>query len=382
MLMTPDFGGPDATSYLSFVRAAQFSEYWFDPAAFEGNFFPMGYPAVLAGFYALAGGSTIAYQGASVLMGLGVTAMVYGLLDGFAREVRLAAAAAVAVCPSVLWMMQNNGYEMLLAFLLTSSVFIVSRQRSVASHKAYFALALAGLAFGAGTLVQSKILVVLPVLLYLLRGSWRSMTPFLVGAVALPAAWALRNLVVLQTPYPFSTNGGMGLWLGNNPFTVDGGVVASMPPKPPGTSSLAEAALQFVISQPEAAFTLVGRRIARLLSPTYLYREEWFPEFNVVYHGFSIAFVTVGVLLFAAYVLGRLWVAPPEIPPVGVFAAVVLAFFVAHFPFQSEPRYMTPIVPLALVVAVPTAFSLARASHRRVPSWKEKRDSFGIARGG
>jgi len=218
----------------------------------------------------------------------------------------------------------------------------------------------AGIMLGVAGLVQSKVLVLLPIYLVLLMGNRLHMVLMALGSVVAPGLWGIRNFFVVGNPYPFSSNAGMGLWLGNNPFTVDGGVVASMPTKPPGTSSLAEAAIQFVVSQPEAAFTLFGRRVARLLSPTYLYREGLPPELNTLLHWYAIAFVSAGVLLFAAFVFGRLWVRFPVQPDVTIIAVVVMAFFVVHFPFQSEPRYMTPVVPLAIAVVVPTAFAIAR----------------------
>ena len=360
ILMIGDFTGPDATSYMSFIRAGQDPSYWLDPGAFEGNFFPMGYPALLTLTVALAGGSTLLYEIASVLMALLVTTLIFKLLRGHSDAVRVTTALALALCPSVLWMMQNNGYEMLLSCLIVVSFYFVWRLRSEANiHPRIVALS-AGLTLGAAGLVQSKVLVLLPVYLVLLVRSRLQMGLVAVGTFVLPALWGFRNLIVTGSPYPFSSNAGMGLWLGNNPFTIDGGVVASMPAKPPGTNSLAEAALQFVIAQPEAAFTLFGRRVARLLSPTFLYRDGIPPELNTLLHWYAIVFVALGVLLFAAFAFGRLWIRLPVSPDVSIIALIPIVFFVVHFPFQSEPRYMTPIVPLALAVAVPTAFALVR----------------------
>lgn len=358
ILIIGDFTGPDATSYMSFVRAGQDPSYWLDPDAFEGNFFPMGYPAILTLTVALAGGSTLLYEIASVLMALLVTTLIFKLLRGHSDTVRVTTALALALCPSVLWMMQNNGYEMLLSCLIVVSLYLVWRLRNEASvHPRIVALS-AGLTLGAAGLVQSKVLVLLPLYLILLLRTPLQMGLVAAGTVVLPGLWGLRNLLVTGNPFPFSSNAGTGLWLGNNPYTIDGGVASSMPSQ--GSRSLPEAALQFVLSQPEAAFTLFGRRVARLLNPTYLYRDGMLPEVNNLLHWYAIVFVSLGVLLFAAFAFGRLWIRFPVSPDVTAFALVVLALFVVHFPFQSEPRYMTPVVPLALAVSVPTAFALLR----------------------
>ena len=360
VLIVGEFTGPDATSYMDFVLAGQEPSYWLDTNAFQGNFFPMGYPAILTVVTVLTGGSTFPYEVLSILLGLSTTAIVFGLLRGHAGSIRVTAALAVAMCPSVLWMMQNNGYEMLLSSFITASAYMVWRLRSGPTQLPKTLALSAGIMLGVAGLVQSKVLVLLPIYLVLLMGNRLHMVLMALGSVVAPGLWGIRNFFVVGNPYPFSSNAGMGLWLGNNPFTVDGGVVASMPTKPPGTSSLAEAAIQFVVSQPEAAFTLFGRRVARLLSPTYLYREGLPPELNTLLHWYAIAFVSAGVLLFAAFVFGRLWVRFPVQPDVTIIAVVVMAFFVVHFPFQSEPRYMTPVVPLAIAVVVPTAFAIAR----------------------
>ena len=361
------FTGPDATSYMTFVFDGQDPNYWLDPKAYEGNFFPMGYPAFLTATVALMDGSTLLYEALSVLMGLAVTTLIFAMMREHSVHVRVSTAAAVALCPSVLWMMQNNGYEMLLSVLIVASFFLILRIRSGTVKYWRTLTVFAGVMLGGAALVQSKVLVLLPIFLLLLRHSRVRVVLAVSGALALPGIWGLRNLFVTGNPYPFSSNAGMGLWLGNNPVTIDGGVVASAPATPPGTNSLADAALQFVVSQPEAAFTLLGRRIARLLSPTYLYRDSLLPELNVALHWYAIGFVSLGVFLFAAFSFGRLWIRYPVFPDVTVLAIPVLAFFAVHFPFQSEPRYMTPIVPLAVAVAVPTTFALVRKMRGLAP---------------
>ena len=109
LLIDPGFSGPDATSYGKFARDGQDWSYWTTPEAFERNFFPMGYPTILAVAMKVAGGSTWLYQGASIVMALSVVCFAWVLTSHISRAVRVTTMAVVAVSPSLLWMGQNNG---------------------------------------------------------------------------------------------------------------------------------------------------------------------------------------------------------------------------------------------------------------------------------
>ena len=364
LLLQKDFTGPDATSYLGFARSAQLLGYFFDPIAFEGNFFPMGYPTVLSLTLQVTHGSTLLYQVLSIGMGLSVVICLWFVCLPMRPTVRLTITSVVALSPALMWMSQNNGYEMLLCFLITVSFALVLRQGFI-----WLPLlpsgAIAGVCMGLAMLCQSKVIAIIPVLAFLAWKPVKRRVLFFIGLVILPISWSIRNVFVTGSPSPFSSNGEMGIWLGNNPFTQTGGVVASMPPKPPGFSNLVIASAHFIYTQPETAYSLFTRRLARLLEPTYLYRDQLAHDgVNVALHWLFIAFTFSAVALFCAYAFGRLWTRPPVLPQVGAAASLTLCFFFVHFPFQSEPRYMLPIVPIALVVSVSTAFSLSERGWR------------------
>lgn len=71
---------------------------------------------------------------------------------------------------------------------------------------------------------------------------------------------------------------------------------------------------------------------------------------------FTIAFTVLVLAAFLAYAFGRLWgVELPKLSPVMWF---VVFFFVVHLPFLAEPRFLTPITPAVIVIAVPTLLTL------------------------
>jgi len=67
--------------------------------------------------------------------------------------------------------------------------------------------------------------------------------------------------------------------------------------------------------------------------------------------------VLVGFLL---YVVGRIWLSSPPLPPIGFLAAIVAMFYAINLPFIAESRFMAPLLPLAVIIAVATFLSLLR----------------------
>jgi hypothetical protein len=129
----------------------------------------------------------------------------------------------------------------------------------------------AGLAWGAAFLVQSKVLVVLPVLLYL-AWQWgrKPRIIFIPSALALAIVWAFRNLLITGTPNPISRNRSMNMWIGNNPQQLTRGFMG--PPAllvgPIGPLDIyASNAVNWWINQPSDAFSLLLRKASRLLAP-------------------------------------------------------------------------------------------------------------------
>jgi hypothetical protein len=289
----------------------------------------------------------------------------WALTHHLTRLTRLTTMGAIAISPSVIWMSQNNGYEMVIAFLACSALTIawkgprLPRQSRMVS---YGGPVIAGLFIGTAVLTEAPALAFIPILAFL-TFTWGRVQGllFLLAGALLPALWTLRNILILGRWSPLSTNGPLVFWHGNNGVTTTGGVQEALILPPPGTTSLTDAAITWILSQPEAAFSLFLRRVMRLLEPTYMYRDiSDVAGVNLLPHVYAICFSSIGILLFVSYAFGRIWVRPPILPKVGPAALFVLSFFLFFLPFQAEPRYLAPVVPVALAVAVPTAFALWR----------------------
>ena len=119
--------------------------------------------------------------------------------------------------------------------------------------------------------MRNKVLVVLPVLLFL-AWQWgrKSRILIIVSALTLPIFWAFRNLLITGTPNPISGNGSINMWIGNNPQQLTGGFMEppALPIGPMGPLDIyASNALHWWISQPSDAFSLLLRKVSLLLAP-------------------------------------------------------------------------------------------------------------------
>ena len=190
-------------------------------------FRPPGYPYVLAALYRVSGGSPVATRVAQFGLGL------VGVILGFALARRYAGPAAGLVCATLLatsWNLIFFEGELLDSFLLAvltpvSILLALGAARSGAVWRA----ALVGLATGAFALVRPNALVLLPTLALWLfwvrrrrgrdRGqtSWPAPAALLVAGMLAIAPATLRNHAVSGEWIPISANGGINLFIGNNP---------------------------------------------------------------------------------------------------------------------------------------------------------------------
>lgn len=374
----PAFVGPDSRTFLEIAARQLQPGFWSDPNAFAGdftgNFWSVGYPTLVALLLRLSGGSLAVVEGAQVLLGTSLAFFAWLLAYQQGRRIRLTVLVVVAFSPTVIWMSHNAGYEVVLSWLLVVSLtclWVRSRARSRGSiWWNGGACTVAGLLAGMALLFQTKAIAVIPILLWLAwkwgkRHGWL----FLTGLIAIQIPWVVRNVTVLGSPSPFASNGPYNLWLANNPDATTGGYMEPAP-LPGGGQGFLTASLEFVSSQPEAAISFLMRRAVRLLEPVYLYPAlPIHPFLRVLMHFLTAALLFIVVSGVIVYCVGRIWVRPPAIPTVGALAVFVGLFYAAHLPFIAEARYLAPVFPVMVVVAVSTyafLFHDRRASRRRV----------------
>ena len=266
------FTGPDAETYGLQGSSATTLAFWLDPLSLDANYWPPGIAIIRASVITFLGENEQGLQALQVVASISIAWLAWFMVRRLGSHVRLLTLAAVLFSPAIWWMANNSGYEVWLSLFLTLSISLIwMRGPSRPSQWASMSVVGAGLAWGAAFLVQSKVLVVLPVLLFL---SWqwgrRSRILFILSALTLPIVWALRNLLITGTPNPISRNGSMNMWIGNNPQQLTGGFME--PPalliEPIGPLDIyASNALNWWISQPYDAFALLLRKASRLLSP-------------------------------------------------------------------------------------------------------------------
>ena len=352
--------GPDLVAYFEIAQLqATQPEFWSDPEAFNGNFWAMAYPTFLYLVLGVGGGSLEVVQWIQMVLAAGLSVGAWLLAFPLGRGLRLAAATVVAWSPTTLWIGASLGYEVLLAtLLLTSLVFALSplvRGKGGGVWARLLVPGIAGLALGLALLTQSKTLVLVPLIAYLLwRQGRRELTWGGVGFLIPVGAWMVRNLAVLGNPSPLTRNGGYNLWAGNNPEVTNGGSMF-VPDIPASAGSEFSAGLNFIISQPEVAIGFVFRKAMRMWEPLFIYPDLFSPgPVRTLLH--LGAALLGGVLLvgFVLYLGGRVFSRPPQVPTVGPIAVFVLLFYAVHLPFIAEPRFMSAVHPMIVTVALPT----------------------------
>jgi len=199
---------------------------------------PPLYPIVLAAVYRLTGGSMAAAHALQVLFGAATAALAFAL----ARRVALprlgphaalacglVAAGFVATSKSLLFLEGDLLATPLAVFLDVLGLWLLVRW--IDSERRHWAAA-AGIVFGLAALALPLVLASVPVLAVWM--AWRRRHPIaaavFVVCVALPIVpVAVRNWRASGEFVPISANGGINLWLGNNP---DWRVTSTLRPGP------------------------------------------------------------------------------------------------------------------------------------------------------
>ncbi len=191
-------------------------------------YWPIGYPAFLGLLFWLFGLSVFVAQLANVVLYVGIIALSYLI----AKTIFLSEAVArltlflLAVYPN------HIAYSAILAsetpFLLLSllGVWLLLRARISFQHSLIVA---AGVVFGLAALIRPPILL-LPMLL--LWGCFRERQQLVQvlrsGAILylslslILVPWTIRNFAVFKRVVVVSTNGGINLLIGNNPYATGG----------------------------------------------------------------------------------------------------------------------------------------------------------------
>ncbi|CAN5396429.1 hypothetical protein BH11PSE9_BH11PSE9_01550 [soil metagenome] len=435
--------------WMIFVHAEPIADYAFyytralDMAAgngyrYQGHptaFFPVGTSLILAGPFALLGGSVALAKFLSLLAWTASVVLTYrlALLAANARTAWLAA-FIVALHPDFIAFSGLTASENFFIPLLLGCVLAFC-EASRSARGGRWSMALAGLLFGASMLVRSTSLLLVPLLaLLVLIDRRRSVSSRLVQLLLFGLAtalvltpWVLRNAKLMGQPL-LTTNGGIALWWGNNPH-ASGGFPLTIEPPPQNLATVndevvnnarlsaqamayirqfpqqwialapAKFAFLFGAESPDIGFSLRHRYVGgpdaiefhpllgdarRASEAAYVERELTPVESRFIGAYYHLAGGKMGALWqWALWGLGLvgwvlLWVRERAgRTTVALLALIPAAWVLFHITLgNGQPRYMLSVAPLA-VIGVAYLGSLLPVFGRARPGARASRIAIG-----
>lgn len=370
-------------------------------------FFPVGWPAFVALLFKVTGSEqfvVVLWTGAA-LWALS-TALLYAFtlrLGG--RAAAIVAACMMAVYPDFLFFSLRGLSETLfIPLLIGVCIALTPAQGSRLSTRR---AALAGALFGAALLVRSTAVLVPIAIVVLLVLPYRDLRALRTAAVFVAIAyltlvpWVVRNEVVMKT-LALSTNGGLTLWLGDNPRATGGNSVTggARPNWEIGTSASEVASNQLRTRQSLAFMVHDFRRWLRLTPAKFRYLFKWSsgslersldkpttnpqkatgpralgPNEARLVSALRQLYPALRVLNFVWWPLAVIATAAAVIkrrPGAALVALIVGFWIVMHITvIHGQFRYMLSVQPLLMA---PLGWALVTASHdvwHRLPRQKE-----------
>jgi 4-amino-4-deoxy-L-arabinose transferase-like glycosyltransferase len=358
-------------------------------------FWPPGYPIFLAGVFKVFGGSLEVAKATNIVLWTATTVLVYLLglrLDG--RATAAVAAFTVALFPEFILFANLVSSENLFIPLVLGSALILSPKQKMSGPPNWKRSLLAGLLLGFAVVVRTTAVLLPPLMALILMLWYRSRPAFisaclLIAAFAIsPAAWVVRNAVVMGSPV-LSTNGGISLWTGNNPLATGGyRLKGTYPPRDISTpanelaanSAYTKEAITFVVTQPGQFIALVPEKAKQLFakpatlgwntaanvrgaSSSYSERQLTAAEKRAVRIAVAIRANRGGWMkaLWAVGLIGLL-LAVLQRRSVGVWIGSIVGYWLLfHVTLgNGQPRYLVSVAPAVAVCASFLAVTVVR----------------------
>lgn len=336
---------------------------------------PIGYPAMVAGIYAVAGRSPGAVHVAQALLGAASVLLLFLIAGG--GHAGLLAAGLWTLYPSAILYSDLLMPEAAFTTLLLVAAFLAARG-ALERHRLGFLL---GLTIGVLALLKPMAILLLgalPLSARIERLRPTHFGPVILGALLVFGPWLARNWAVLGSPTP-STSSGTNLLIGNHP-NATGGYATNIPfsmlhedPSESGRDAGELAgALRYIANDP-ARFLQNG-----LLKLGHLFGSEggmlvWSfhrspgdasTRVREKYRALPLwLHLTVSGAYAIAMLLGTLGVfSYPRGPTRAFFFALLAATLTTSFVFYGGGRYHFPMMPFFVLFAA--AWVAARRSHQ------------------
>ncbi len=342
-------------------------------------YWPVGYPAFLAGAMLVFGGHPWSGQVANLLLSLATLLLLHRWCMQRWGDATVAGLAAVllALYPNHMGYTVGLYSEPLFTTLLLGVLVCLSPRAHVAQ------VLLAGLLTGAAILVKAQMLLLGPLLILvslLPDRSWAgfvsALRPFalaMLTAALVLAPWVYRNLVVMGEPIIVSTNGGMSLLAANNPAMgtdlrtdyddndqLVRAVKFSVSDQVGADRRARTAAWNWIASNPVRFLALMPKKLFRLWAPDG--ESEWLFQAgysNYEKHKVWFRAVRIGNQVIYIGLLAMCALALPKVfdrnDPATWTLPLLLAFFsVLCMVFSGQSRYRSPLMPLIIGYAALT----------------------------
>lgn len=363
-----EYYGPDGEGYERLGDRAARAPSLFACDNFEHAYWSPGWIATIGAIYRVTGHHPRAIRVFLVLTALATAAMLHAA----ARRVAGRGAALLAV---VLFLFSNLvfrftayfQYEVPLAFLVALFGLLLFDGRETDSFPRFtgtrrIRIVAAGAVAGAAALISPRVLIFIPLVLacWLMGRNVRRMVHggLLLGAglLLVLAPWTVHNYRCHGELIFTTTNGGVNLYIGNNPYTTGG---YYMPPEDvrPGyalheSALWSKEALGYIAAHPLKS---LGRSCDKAF-------QLWKPHYG------DQAIVLIAYL--AGWIRLLRWRHRPVTSP-GVMWTLFAPFAmtIVHMVFFAQVRYMIPMLPFVCTVA-----GAGIAGWRPVPSFRHDAD--------
>ncbi|MCB9897831.1 MAG: glycosyltransferase family 39 protein [Planctomycetes bacterium] len=353
--------------HVSATRLAA-GEGYLDDSGHSQGFWPVGYSAILAAAYVPFGSDPVVAYGVNALCGLCLVVGVWKLAGDLMgpRAARVAACIA-ALHPTLVLYTTIVASENV--YLPGSVALTIVMLRALRTPRGFAWAATAGA--GAGLLAYVRPQAVLLAAVFVV-GCWRRRTGWRravlgLGTITIVAflvvlPWGLRNLEAFGRFNPFSSNGGVNLWMGNHAGSTGG--YAALPPEVGDMGqderdvTLGREAVRFIVSHPLTYLGLcVDRVVMTLRSDTIsaVWNERGI-ERTFGEHGttvFKVLGTAVHVLVWtialtgAAIALARRSLSEGQ----AVLWAAIVASALPFVLVVGGNRYALPTIPFLVVLA-------------------------------
>jgi len=346
---------------------------------------PVGYPAMVAAIYRVAGPRPEAVRFVQAILDGATAFLLFLLLRRRGARTALGAAVLWAGFPPAILYTHFLRPETVASFLVVAIAVALSRESSLSRVGRFLLGSLLGLA----VLVKSEFLLVLAAIPFLIeRGPQRGRRAALLvaGALVVIGPWVARNAIELEAPTLSTSFGGIFL-IGNHPRATGGyapDVPDSMLPRAAGeaaaSAEASRSAVGYIAERPGRFVAGIARKWAyMLMSETELVVTAFHPDPGGASSSFRAKaralpvwlHVAVSAPYAALLILGTIgFMAKPGGEARGLFLAVVAAWLLAHGLTFGGSRYHFPWMPfLAAYSAAFLGDPRAGVSSMRASSW-------------